>query len=60
MEKKYFIYRVLIITEDGKRLSHGVDVWTDNLEEARQECKRDLGECFPIKRVYFHYHELEE
>lgn len=58
MEKKYFIYRVLIITNDGKRLSHGVDVWTDNLEEARKECRHDIGEYVPVKRVYFSYHEF--
>lgn len=60
MEKKYLIYRVLVITNDGKRLSHGVEVWTDNLDEARKECRRDLGECLPVKRIYFHYHEKKE
>ena len=61
MEKKYLIYRVLIAFKDGTRTSHGVEVWSDNLDEARKEALKDLGEVLkPIKHILFHYHERED
>ena len=61
MEKKYLIYRVLITFQDGTRSSHPVNVWSDNLDEARKEAFRDLGEVLnPIKHILFHYHERED
>ena len=61
MEKKYLIYRVLIAFKDGTRSSHGVEVWSDNLDEARKEALKDLGEVLqPIKHIFFHYHERIE
>ena len=61
MEKKYLIYRVLIAFKDGTRTSHGVEVWSDDLNEARKEALKDLGEMLkPIKHIFFHYHERED
>ena len=61
MEKKYLIYRVLIAFKDGTRSSHAVEVWSDNLDEARKEALKDLGELLqPIKHIFFHYHERIE
>lgn len=59
--KKYLIYRVLIAFQDGSRSSHGVEVWSDNLDEARKEALKYLGEVLqPIKHIFFHYHERIE
>ena len=61
MAKKYLIYRVLIPFQDGSRSSHGVKVWSDNLDDARKEAFKDLGEVLqPIKHIFFHYHERIE
>lgn len=61
MEKKYLIYRVLIVFQNGTRSSHGVEVWSDDLDKARKECLKDLGEVLqPIKHIFFHYHERED
>ena len=60
MEKKYLIYRVLIVWPDGTRSSHRVQVWTDDIEASRKECMQEIGAVNPIKRVFFHYREKME
>ena len=58
MVKKYLIYRILITYQDGTRSSHRVRVWSDDLDQARKESMKDLGEVLkPIKHIFFHYRE---
>ena len=60
MEKRYLIYRVLIVYPDGTRSSHKVKVWHDDINEARKECMKEIGAVNPIKYVFFHYREKIE
>ena len=57
MEKKYVIYRILVIGKDGKRESFNVHDPTDDLEQSRKEFKN----IFPdASRIYLSYNEKEE
>jgi hypothetical protein len=57
MEKKYVIYRILVIGKDGKRESFNVHDPTDDLEQSRKEFKN----IFPdASRIYLSYNEKED
>lgn len=55
--KKYVIYRILVIWDDGKRESIGVHDPTNDLEKSRKEFKNIYPDA---QRIYLSYNEKEE
>lgn len=55
--KKYVIYRILVVWDDGRRESIGVHDPTNDLEKSRKEFRM----IFPdSKRIYLSYNEKED
>lgn len=60
MEKKFVIYRILVVRAGGGRHCKAVDIHTDDIEKTRMEFKRHIEEYLPVEKIFFSYHEKEE
>lgn len=56
MAKRYRIYRVLAIKQNGDRHAFDANKYTDDLNEVRIYYRK----IFPNSRIYLSYHEKEE